>query len=270
MKPGNACCSFCCNSYIRVGPFVEGPKDVYICRDCVELCQSILDEERRRRNPRVPPHGAGEVCARLDQFVSGQHEAKRALAQAAGARLEGGGRVLLIGPCCSDQLFLARALAHVLDAPFVAGDTSSVIAGEQGLMQVTLLADLLEASGFDLDKAQHGIVYVDGAQRPETQAALVQLWQGKLDRPDGPQVATGRILFVCGGTFAGLDETIVRRGRHPEQPVTVDDLRAIGVLPDWAHCLIAVASVAPLDEASLMRLVRSVDLKGCGIGTHSE
>src|SRR5262245_7119511 len=118
MKPRNAYCSFCRKSHTDVGPLVEGPGDVYICGECVELCQSIIDQERRRRNPPRQPVGPVLLREKLDQIVSGQDEAKQALALAADSRNEGRGRVLLIGPSRSAKLLLARALAHALEAPF--------------------------------------------------------------------------------------------------------------------------------------------------------
>ena len=71
------------------------------------------------------------------------------------------------------------------------------------------------------------------------------------------------ILFVCGGSFAGLDEAIARLGRHAEQPVGVEELTAVGVRPDWARCLAGIARVAPLDEGSLVRIVQWVDFRCC-------
>src|SRR5436190_2024739 len=126
MKPRNAYCSFCRKSYTDVGPLVEGPGDVYICGDCVELCQSIITQERRRRNPSPSPVGPSQLREAFDKLVSGQDEAKQALVRAASLRHEGEGRVLLIGPSCSTQHLLARALAHALEAPFAAGDASAL------------------------------------------------------------------------------------------------------------------------------------------------
>src|SRR5437763_6823324 len=86
----NAYCSFCRKSYQEVGPLVEGPGDVYICGECVELCQSIIIQEKRRRNravsPGSSPSGGEAVRPRLDQLISGQEEAKGALALAACCR----------------------------------------------------------------------------------------------------------------------------------------------------------------------------------------
>jgi ATP-dependent Clp protease ATP-binding subunit ClpX len=261
MKPRNAHCSFCCKSYTDVGPLVEGPGDVYICGECSELCQTIIEQERRRRDPSREPVGPGLLREKLDQLVSGQDEAKQALTLAAGSRTEGGGRVLLIGPSRSAQLFLARALAYVLAVPFVAGDCSGLVRSKHGEADVLpLLLSLLHASDFDVEAAQRGVVFVDGAERQETQDALWRLWQENISHAaPGLELAVRGILFVCGGTFAGLDEAIDRLGRHSEQPVTLDVLTALGAQPDWAVCLAGIARVIPLDEASLDRIVHGVD-----------
>src|SRR5437868_2827771 len=117
----NACCSFCRKDYRDVGPLVEGPDEVYICGECIELCQSIIDQEKRRRGvsaAEAPSVTAPEALrARLDQFVGGQEEAKSALILAAQRRGERGGqevsnRVLLVGPSRASKVLLLRALAH--------------------------------------------------------------------------------------------------------------------------------------------------------------
>ncbi len=262
MKRRKDCCSFCRKSYAEVGPLVEGPGEVYICGECTELCQSIIDQERRRRNPSRPPVGAAFVREKLDRLVSGQDEAKQTLALAAGSRNEGG-RVLLIGPSRSAKILLARALAHALEVPFAAGDASDLVRSKlDSADRTSLLLRLLDASEFDVQTAQRGVVFVDGAERPEVQDALLRLWQDKACYlAAGIQFALRGILFVCGGSFAGLEEAIVRRGRFVEQPVTVEDLTAMGVRPDWAWCLTGIARGTPLDEESLLRIVQWVDFR---------
>jgi ATP-dependent protease Clp ATPase subunit len=93
---------------------------------------------------------------------------------------------------------------------------------------------------------------------------LLRLWQDNLCHPlAGWQLSIGSLLFVCGGSFAGLDESITRLGRHVEQPVRVEDLTAVGVRPEWAGCLTGIARVGPLDEESLVRLVQWIDFRRC-------
>jgi ATP-dependent Clp protease ATP-binding subunit ClpX len=125
-----------------------------------------------------------------------------------------------------------------------------------------LLFSLLQASDFDVEAAQQGVVFVDGAERPDAQDALLRFWQENICHPvEGLKLAAHGILFVCGGTFVGLDEAITRLGRHSEQPVRVEELTAIGVQPDWAGCLAGIARVTPLDEGSLVRIVHWVDFR---------
>src|SRR5258707_7206459 len=138
----NAYCSFCRKSYRDVGPLVEGPNDVYICGECVELCQSIIDQEKRRR-------GATKTLAtsiptprtikeKLDQYVIGQSRAKKVLSVAVHnhyKRLNQGelagdieidkSNILLIGPTGSGKTLLAQTLARVLDVPFAIGDATT-------------------------------------------------------------------------------------------------------------------------------------------------
>src|SRR5204862_6013968 len=140
----NAYCSFCRKSYRDVGPLVEGPGDVYICGECIELCQSIIDQEKRRRNvsksvvTNIP--SPRSIKDKLDQYVIGQHRAKKVLSVAvhnhykrlahadvgrAEVEIEKS-NILLIGPTGSGKTLLARTLAKVLDVPFAIGDATTL------------------------------------------------------------------------------------------------------------------------------------------------
>jgi ATP-dependent Clp protease ATP-binding subunit ClpX len=155
MKPRNAYCSFCRKSYTDVGPLVEGPGDVYICGECTELCQSIIEQERRRRNPSSGPGGPALIREKLDQLLRGQDEAKQALIQAVCSRQDGRGHVLLIGPSRSAKVLLARALAYALEVPFVAGDSSGLIKSKHGSKKgLPLLLALLDAGDFHVEAVQ--------------------------------------------------------------------------------------------------------------------
>jgi ATP-dependent Clp protease ATP-binding subunit ClpX len=263
MKPSNTRCSFCRKSYTDVGTLVEGPGDVYICGECTELCQSIIEQERRRRNPSSGPGGPALIREKLDQLVNGQDEAKQALIQAVGSRQVGRGHVLLIGPSRSAKILLARALAYALEVPFVAGDSAGLIKSKHGAREVLpLLLALLHAGDFHVEAAQQGVIYVDGAEQQEARDALIRLWREDICYPvEGLQVTVRGILFVCGATFAGLDEASARLGRHPEQPVTGEVLQAVGVRLDWTGYLAGIARVPPLDEETLARVVHGVDFR---------
>ncbi|MEM6329284.1 MAG: ClpX C4-type zinc finger protein, partial [Planctomycetota bacterium] len=139
----NAFCSFCRKSYRDVGPLVEGPGDVYICGECIELCQSILDQERKRRGSskslfsKVP--APREIVAELDNYVIGQDAAKRVLAVAVhshykrliAAEDEGDveidkSNILLVGPTGCGKTLLAKTLARTLNVPFAIGDATTL------------------------------------------------------------------------------------------------------------------------------------------------
>jgi ATP-dependent Clp protease ATP-binding subunit ClpX len=266
-RPRTAYCSFCRKSHRDVGPLVEGPGDVYICGECIELCQSIIHQEKRRRFGSIGPPQVGTetIRSRLDQLVHGQEEAREVLARAMG-QSEGPVRVLLVGPSRGSRMFLARALAHALKVPFAAGDASGLVktrCGAEGALP--LLYDLLVAADFDIEAAQHGVVYLEGADRPEAQEASLRLWQGQVEGAVGSIAFDIRgVRFVCGGTFAGLDDAVARVGRHAEQPITDAVLVACGARPEWVRHLTAFARAAPLDEDTLARLATAADLGRLG------
>jgi ATP-dependent Clp protease ATP-binding subunit ClpX len=312
-------CSFCGKNQKEVKKLIAGPS-VYICNECVRLCDEIIeDEEKESLEPaqkserKLIPKEIKDV---LDTYVIEQDRAKKVLSVAVYnhyKRLDAEvkndddveiqkSNILLIGPTGCGKTLLAQTLARFLDVPFALADATTLTeAGYVGEDVENIILSLVQNADYDIEKAQRGIIYIDEvdkiSQRGDNpsitrdvsgegvQQALLKIIEGttasippkggrKHPQQDFVKVDTTNILFICGGTFTGLEKVIERRisnksigfgaevASRKEQNVgelleklKPEDLIKFGLIPEFLGRLPVVTSLSELNESSLIKIL---------------